>query len=51
MAHITLTDEQALVVASTWKPVRVYDAGGNLPGMIAPVLVEEDIAETEGAGR
>jgi hypothetical protein len=47
MAQITLTDEQALVVASTWKAVRVYDAGGNLLGMIAPVSIEEDIAETE----
>jgi hypothetical protein len=47
MPHIMLTDEQALVVASTSERVRVYDAGGNLLGVIVPASVEDDIAETE----
>jgi hypothetical protein len=49
MPEITLTAEQAQVVASALQPVVVRDDRGNMLGRIEPVWTEEDIAEAKKA--
>jgi hypothetical protein len=45
MLQITLTPEQAQVVATALKPVEVRDADGQVLGHIQPVWTEKDVEE------
>ena len=48
MQHITLSDEQARVVAAARQPVQVRDSTGKTLGVIAPLLwTQEDIAQAK----
>jgi hypothetical protein len=49
MLEITLTADQAKIVASALKPVLVRDERGNVLGRIQPVWTEQDIAEAKRA--
>jgi uncharacterized protein YmfQ (DUF2313 family) len=45
MIEITVTEEQARIIAEAFGPVQVRDAGGTVVGVLEPKLTAEKIAE------
>ena len=49
MEHITLSDDQLIVVAHAHDPIAVHDELGRLRGYIAMVIGNEELAEAKRA--
>jgi hypothetical protein len=47
VAHITLSEEQLRILASSSAPVEIRDASGTIRGYASPLWTEEDFAEAQ----